>query len=53
VLHFEDVDPTRNQRGYGHVVDTDSVDASDGEAGPYHPGAINVVGAVVMSFALL
>lgn len=52
VLHIEDVDPTRGRRGYGHVVDTDVAEDADGH-GAYDPGAITVVGAVTMSFALL
>ena len=54
VLHIEDVDPTRvGRREYGHVVDQDFAERADNDPGAYHPGAISVSGAVVMSFAIL
>lgn len=53
-LHIEDVDPTRTAgRGYSHTVDGDFADTADNDTGAYHPRAITVGGAVLVSFAML
>ena len=53
VLHIEDINPTQARRGHGHMVDQDFAESADNDPGAYHPGAISVSGAVVVSFTIL